>query len=78
MDQRWVVSIVQDLSGGWLVEASCGEEVLAIVRGTDPRAAEVEPAELLVWSERQYRSRYLVDPATRFGPEWKRLHARAE
>ena len=77
MNQRWVVVIVQDFSGGWLVETRSGEEALAIVRGTDPRTAEVAPAELLVWAEAQYRRRYLIDPATRFGPEWKRLHGRA-
>ena len=77
MNQRWAVAIVQDFSGGWLLEARSVEEALAIVRGTDARAAEVAPAELLAWAEAQYRRRYLLDPATRFGPQWKRLHGRA-
>ena len=41
---------------GWLVEAATADEALDIVHGTVPRARE----ELLVWTERHDRERYLL------------------
>ena len=61
MSERFAVVIVGDLDGGgWIVEADSTEEAINIVRGTVPRAAEVGRGELLVWTERYYRQRYLL------------------
>ena len=51
MPPRFVVAVVQDLAGGWLVDADRPEEALAIVRATDRHAATLPRAELLVWTE---------------------------
>ena len=40
---------------GWLVEAASAGEAIGIVHGTVPCARE----ELLVWTERYYRARYM-------------------
>ena len=45
---------------GWLVEAASVDEALDIVHGTVPRAREAGREELLVWTERYYRDRYLL------------------
>ena len=74
MPPRFVVAILQDLAGGWLVDADCPEDALAIVRTTDRHAATLPPAELLVWTEDQYRRRYLIHT---FGPQWRRLSRHA-
>ena len=44
---------------GWLVEAASVDEAIDIVHGTVPRAREAGREELLVWTERYYRDRYL-------------------
>ena len=41
---------------GWLVEAATADEAIDLVHGTVPQARE----ELLVWTERYYRDRYLL------------------
>ena len=61
MSERFAVAIVGDLDGGgWIVEADSTEDAINIVRGTVPRAAEVWRGELLAWTERYYRQRYLL------------------
>ena len=45
---------------GWLVEAASADEAIDIVHGTVPRAREGDREELLVWTERYYRDRYLL------------------
>ena len=45
---------------GWLVEAATADEAIDIVHGTVPRAREAGREELLVWTERYYRDRYLL------------------
>ena len=57
MSEQFAVAIVQDFDG-WIVEADSAEAALAIVRGTVPEAAEVEPCELRVWTVAEYLARY--------------------
>ena len=45
---------------GWRVEAASADEALDIVHGTVLRAREAGREELLVWTERYYRDRYLL------------------
>ena len=52
---------------GWLVEAASADEALDIVHGTVPRARE----ELLAWTERYYRERYLL--GAEMPESWTRL-----
>ena len=56
---------------GWLVEAASAEEAIDIVHGTVPRAREVWRGELLVWTERYYRDRYLL--GAEMPASWTRL-----
>ena len=60
--ELFAVALVGDCSidGGWLVTASGAEEAKRIVHGTVPRAHECAFGELLVWSERFYRERFLM------------------
>ena len=51
----------------WRVEAASVDEAIDIVHGTVPRTREAGREELLVWTERFYRDRYLLGaemPAT--------------
>ena len=53
---------------GWLVEAASADAAIDIVHGTVPRVREAGREELLVWTERYYRDRYLLGaemPASR-------------
>ena len=56
---------------GWLVEAASVDEALDIVHGTVPRAREAGREELLVWTERYYRDRYLL--GAEMPGSWTRL-----
>ena len=61
MSEQFAVAIVGDLDGGgWIVNADSAGDAIAIVRATVPRAAEVCCGELLAWTERHYRERYLL------------------
>ena len=54
---------------GWLVETA--DEAIDIVHGTVPRAREAGREELLVWTERYYRDRYLL--GAEMPASWTRL-----
>ena len=56
---------------GWLMEASSADEAIDIVHGTVPRVREAGRAELLVWTERYYRDRYLL--GAEMPESWTRL-----
>ena len=57
--QSFAVTLAGELKG-WLVEAASADEAIDIVHGTVPRAREAGREELLVWTERYYRDRYLL------------------
>ena len=56
---------------GWLVEVATADEAIDIVDGTVPRAREAGREELLVWTERYYRDRYLL--GAEMPASWTRL-----
>ena len=56
---------------GWLVEAASADEAIDIVHGIVPRAREAGREELLVWTERYYRDRYLL--GAEMPESWTRL-----
>ena len=56
---------------GWLVEAASADEAIDIVHGTVPRVREAGREELLVWTERYYRDRYLL--GAEMPASWTRL-----
>ena len=59
MTETFVVALAGEAKG-WLVEAASVDEAIDIVHGTLPRAREAGREELLVWTERHYRDRYLL------------------
>ena len=58
--QTFAVAVTGEIDTGWLVEANTAEEAIDLVFGTVPRAREAWRGELLVWTERYYRDRYLL------------------
>ena len=68
--ETFVVALAGEAKG-WLVEGASADEALDIVHGTAPRAREAGGEELLVWTERYYRDRYLL--GAEMPASWTRL-----